>query len=498
MRLSLGLMAAMASLAFSASAQTKPYSLPSHKGAAILDLDGFHITQTSAKPDGREIGVRAHDSGVMEMLSFLFLTPENKSQTAATCLAQDIAQVRKDGGKIQEQPNPFGTDSRDWASVFITHKDGYQAVYRYAGAGDQCLVIEMYVDKGSKLDLAKASAILGRQRYDPEYAPSLDDAAAYEQILGHQLMNKPAPAKAPKMLVTWYGPGGIPLPASVDWHLELFTAYDNAGRPLAQFHNERTGATISFLIFENQSGNPSSEGCRKDVINAIEKGEAKLISGSTTGDIPDGNGGKFATASHFTHLAGKVSNHDVFAFAGNAKTCAEVHASVLSGKPDEDKILNDALALFHPDLTFEPQWQNYFTQGTLFYKQSPMMGAPFLDAAVKHIPAGTTDPEIVNARRIATDQIVIALGMSGQVQQARAYAERSIKLDPDYPLNYYNLACADAEEGKAADAKAHLQQAFDRKANVIPGETMPDPTKDDSILKLRNHADFWAFVQSLK
>ena len=88
--------------------------------------------------------------------------------------------------------------------------------------------------------------------------------------------------------------------------------------------------------------------------------------------------------------------------------------------------------------------------------------------------------------------------MSGRVQQARAYAERAIKLDPDYPLNYYNLACADAEEGNAADAKAHLQQAFDRKANVIPGETMPDPTKDDSILKLQNNKDFWAFVQTLK
>jgi tetratricopeptide (TPR) repeat protein len=491
-------MASMVSLAFSASAQSKPYSLPSHRGAVILDLDGFHVTQTSAKPDGREMGVRAHDSGAMEMLSFLFLTPENKSQTAASCLAQDIAQVRKDSGKIQEQPNPFGTDSHDWASVLVTKKDGYQAVYRYAGAGDQCLVIEMYADKGSKLDLAKASAVLGHQRYDPEYAPSLDDAAAYERIRGQRMLDQPAPAKAPKMLVTWYGAGGIPLPASADWHLVLFTAYDNAGRPLAQFHNERTGATVSFLIFENQSGTPSSEGCRKDVMDAIEKGEAKLISGSTTGDMPDGNGSKFATASHFTHLAGKVSNHDVFAFAGSAKTCAEVHASVLSGKPDEDKNLNDALALFHPDLSYQPAWQDYVIQGTLFYKQSPMMGAPFYDAAVKHMPAGTADPEIINARRIATDQIVIALGMSGQVQQARAYAEHAIKLDPDYPLNYYNLACADAEEGKAADAKAHLRQAFDHKANVIQGESMPDPAKDDSILKLRNNKDFWTFVQTLK
>jgi hypothetical protein len=42
-----------------------------------------------------------------------------------------------------------------------------------------------------------------------------------------------------------------------------------------------------------------------------------------------------------------------------------------------------------------------------------------------------------------------------------------------------------------------LQQAFDRRANVISGEKMPDPMKDDSILKLRNDKAFWAFVMTL-
>ena len=60
----------------------------------VLDLDGFHVTQQSAKPDGREVGVRAHDAEHMELLSFLFLTPENTSQTAASCVSQDIAQVK--------------------------------------------------------------------------------------------------------------------------------------------------------------------------------------------------------------------------------------------------------------------------------------------------------------------------------------------------------------------------------------------------------------------
>jgi hypothetical protein len=91
----------------------------------------------------------------------------------------------------------------------------------------------------------------------------------------------------------------------------------------------------------------------------------------------------------------------------------------------------------------------------------------------------------------------MSLGMSGDLKNSRAVAEMAIAADPDYPLNYYNLACADAEEGKASDAKIHLQQAFDRRANVLKGESMPDPSKDDSFLKLKKNKEFWAFVLAL-
>ncbi len=100
-------------------------------------------------------------------------------------------------------------------------------------------------------------------------------------------------------------------------------------------------------------------------------------------------------------------------------------------------------------------------------------------------------------RRVATDQLVMALGMSGDLKNSRAVAENAIASDPDYPINYYNLACADAEEGNASTAKTHLQMAFDRRANVLKGESMPDPSKDDSILKLKTDKEFWAFVLAL-
>jgi len=91
----------------------------------------------------------------------------------------------------------------------------------------------------------------------------------------------------------------------------------------------------------------------------------------------------------------------------------------------------------------------------------------------------------------------MALGMNGDLKAGRAAAEKAIAADPDYPINYYNLACADSEKGDAVSAKLHLQQAFDRRQNVIQGESMPDPAKDDSILSLRKNKEFWAFVTSL-
>lgn len=467
----------------------------------VLDLDGFTVTQTSAKPDNREIGVRAHDTSHTELLAFLFLTPESRSQTAKTCLEQDLKQIRIDNGKFAEHLDPATVDTPDVATMVLTYPNGNQVFYKYAGTADQCLVIQVYADRGTRLDPSQAAALLNRQRYDPHYLPTPQDVANYQAIRGRSYMVSgavPANTRIPETLVTWNSIGGIPLPHKEEWKLVLLTAYKNAARPAAEFANEASGVTVSFLISENLSGIPSAEGCRKDIVDAILADNRPIISNIKDGSMTDGHGGTFATHSHLTLLNGTDHNHDLFAFAGNAKVCAEIHASTVSGKPKEDERLQSALALFHPDLSYRPNCADYVAEASAFFKQEPLMGAPFYDSCLNTIPNKTSDPSLITIRRLATDQVVIALGMAGKIDQSRAYAERAIEIDPDYPLYYYNLACADAEQGKAADAKLHLQQAFDRRANTLPGEHFPDPTQDDSIQKLKKNKEFWAFVQTLK
>ncbi len=103
----------------------------------------------------------------------------------------------------------------------------------------------------------------------------------------------------------------------------------------------------------------------------------------------------------------------------------------------------------------------------------------------------------MNTRRFLVDQLSMSYGMAGDIARSRKINEEAIARDPRYPIYYYDLACADAEEGKADAARAHLQQAFDRRGNVLPGETFPDPASDDSFARLRDNEEFWNFVTQL-
>jgi tetratricopeptide (TPR) repeat protein len=280
----------------------------------ILDLDGFKITQSSAKPGGTEFGLRVHNSHNTASLIFLFLTPATPHQNASSCLQAELQEIRKGIAENFKDVklNPESKDTQNFATMLITGKNSQQ-LYGFYGHEDQCLSIEVYPDPGTQLDLQTASVFLGRQKYDPNYKPTPNDAFVYATIL---------------------------------------------------FNTHQYRASVPVYA---------------DYIQSLPHDEAAKVQ-----------------------------------------------------------------------------------------------------------------------RRVATDNMGMALGISGDVDGARKIFEDAIKNDPEYPLNYYNLACADAEQGKVKDAQLHLQQAFDRKANVIPGEHLPNPTQDDSIQKLKNNKEFWAFVQTLK
>ena len=102
-----------------------------------------------------------------------------------------------------------------------------------------------------------------------------------------------------------------------------------------------------------------------------------------------------------------------------------------------------------------------------------------------------------NLWRVLLDNLSIAYGTTGDLTHARETLNYGVSKDPDYPLYYYNLACVAAEKGAVRDAEKDLKLAFERRANVIPGETFPDARTDESFQKLLLQKEFRHFLDSL-
>jgi predicted Zn-dependent protease len=99
--------------------------------------------------------------------------------------------------------------------------------------------------------------------------------------------------------------------------------------------------------------------------------------------------------------------------------------------------------------------------------------------------------------RILIDQLVMAYGISGQLKPAHALLDEAIQQDPEYPLNYYNLACTYAEEGNKSEMLMNLSLAFQHKGHVLKGEKMPDPRSDSSFQKYVSDPDFVSLMKKL-
>ena len=188
--------------------------------------------------------------------------------------------------------------------------------------------------------------------------------------------------------------------------------------------------------------------------------------------------------------------YTVRGFVANGDVCGDLEIYSYTPLGLQDSNLRKIFSSFHLNEKYAPQFKDLFLYAQILY-QHQMYGpaAPVYEKALAKL---NDDPGSTQTmKRVITDQAGMSYGMSGNVAKARAIFEKAVAADPDYPLYYYNLACADAEEKNLAGAKKHLQEAFDRKANAIPGEDMPDPTQDDSFLPYRNNKEFWTFVEGL-
>jgi tetratricopeptide (TPR) repeat protein len=283
----------------------------------------------------------------------------------------------------------------------------------------------------------------------------------------------------------------------MQWRAEGFKIVQSsakpAGREIGIRATDNSGLTFLAFLFLIPEQNPLTGAKCRDIELDVERKQNPAFKISSTSEIDSPGNLPIALAS-YTH-GGAKKTYAARGFVATSDICGDIEFYDQSPITASDPRVHNILTSVHLDPNYLPQFRDVFLYAEILYRSEQYgAAAPLFERALAMVPSGKDEQ---TQTRVLTDQAGMAYGISGNIAKAREIFNAAIVKDPDYPLYYYNLACADAEENKLADARVHLQQAFARKANIIPGETMPDPTKDDSFTPYRNNRDFWTFLQGL-
>jgi hypothetical protein len=184
----------------------------------------------------------------------------------------------------------------------------------------------------------------------------------------------------------------------------------------------------------------------------------------------------------------KVQQKDMHAYLGSGHLCAEIHLSKAGFTPEDAKLFEDVLASvkLSPDVSFPASQSQdhdssyYFALGSKFYLERDYSQAE--DAYLKALELNRQKRTLSKDYfRLLVDNLGMSYGISGKLQQAQATFVFGLTQDPEYPMFYCNLACTYGEMDKMNDALTQLRLFYKYKANMIAGETLPDPLKDDSF-----------------
>ena len=254
---------------------------------------------------------------------------------------------------------------------------------------------------------------------------------------------------------------------------------------------------LAFLFVFSDLAPLSGNKCRDGILGPEKKQNPTLkVVSSSEYAVPEGS--PVSLVTYTAKGTGGKTSYIVRGFIATGEMCGDLEFYSDTPLSADDPLLKNAFASYGFDQAYVPRYKDVLLYAQVLYEHRMYAAAgPKFELALAKLreqPEG----DIRTMTRALTDQAGMAYGISGNVSKSRAVFEKAVSEDPDYPLYYYNLACADAAEKNLTAARDHLQKAFERKANVLKGESMPDPTKDDSFLPYRNNKDFWRFLESLR
>lgn len=140
---------------------------------------------------------------------------------------------------------------------------------------------------------------------------------------------------------------------------------------------------------------------------------------------------------------------------------------------------------------------DYLREGSAFYRRGDLQKA--VDPYQKALDLEKQEPKLDKTMwRVLVDNLAMSYGVPGNLQKAKETLEYGLSKDPDYPMFYYLMADMYAEMNDEDNAISYLKRAFDRKENMIHGETIPDPAQDDSFRRFMKSDKFLKALKEMK
>lgn len=193
------------------------------------------------------------------------------------------------------------------------------------------------------------------------------------------------------------------------------------------------------------------------------------------------------------------------AYLGANDLCAEIHLSKDQFVSEDEKSFEEILSTVRllPDETGHlegsaaEEKKRYLAEGSRFYLQHNYKSAADLYQRALDLEKHdrTLSRDIF---RVLVDNLGVSYGITKKYLMAKQTFEYGISQDPEYPLFYYLMACTYGEQGLMNESIEQLSLAFKYKANVIPGESLPDPLKDDSFRKFAHDKRFVDAVRGMQ
>ena len=139
----------------------------------------------------------------------------------------------------------------------------------------------------------------------------------------------------------------------------------------------------------------------------------------------------------------------------------------------------------------------YMREGSAFYRRGDYQKA--VEPYQKALDLEKAQPKLDKTMwRVLVDNLAMSYGISGNLPKAKETLEYGLSKDPDYPMFYYLMANTYAEMNDEDNAIAYLKRAFERKENVIAGESIPDPATDDSFQRFMKSEKFLKALDEMK